>query len=252
MGEDKKISILGHLEEIRKRLLWSAIVILITTTASFFFSNQIFEFFKSRAANVDFVYIEVTEMIGIYMKVSIACGVVLALPFLIYQLVMFVRPALTRRERGYLYTLLPGVLVFFCIGAAFAYLILLPPALRFLIEPPFAAGIATPQIRIGNYISVVVKLIFWIGLIFEMPVVIFFLAKIGVVTPQKLSRYWKHAVVGSFVLSALITPTFEPINQCLVAGPLIVLYGFSILLARLARRGRKEESLVVSPATGER
>ncbi len=251
MSKERKLSLLGHLEEIRKRLVWSALVIIATTTASFFFTNRIFEFFTSRAGDVEFVYIEVTEMVGVYMKVAIACGVVLALPFLMYQIVMFIRPALTRREKRYLYTLLPAVLLFFGAGAAFAYFVLLPPALSFLIEAPFARGIATPQIRIGNYISVVVKLMFWIGVTFELPWVVFFLAKIGVVSSQLLIRYWRYAIVGAFVLSAIITPTFDPINQSLVAGPLIVLYGISILFAKVARKRKREESYAVSPAIGE-
>ena len=251
-GKEKKLTLLGHLQELRKRLFWSAIAVVITTSISFIFARRIFEFFTSRAPGVTFVYIEVTEMVGTYMKVGIACGIVLALPFLIYQLVMFIKPALTRREKTYLYSLLPAIIISFGLGAAFAYYVLLPPALRFLIEAPFASGIAIPQIRIGNYISVVVKLIFWIGIIFELPVVIFFLAKIGIVSSQWLAKRWKFAIVGSFVIAAIITPTFDPINQSLVAVPLIALYGVSILVAKFARRGQKAESYVVATAAEDK
>jgi sec-independent protein translocase protein TatC len=246
--KEKKFTLRGHLEELRRRLTWSVIAVVITTIISFFFAKHIFEFFTSRApAGTEFVYIEVTEMIGIYMKVAIYSGLVLALPFLIYQMVMFIRPALTRKERGYLYLLLPGVLLFFLAGASFTYFVFLPTALNFLINASFLPGIAIPQIRIGNYVSFVTQLLFCMGLVFELPVVIFFLTKIGVVTPQWLSRQRKFAFVGAFILAAIITPTPDPVNQTIVAIPIILLYEISILMAKLARR--KEPSL--APADKE-
>lgn len=247
MADEKKQGILGHINELRRRLFWSAIALVATTVASFFFANRIFEFFTSRAPEgIDFVYIEVTEMVGIYMKVSLIAGFVLALPFLVYQLIMFIHPALTQREKGYLYGLLPSILICFAIGAAFAYFVMLPPALAFLINPPFAQGIARPEIRIGNYISVVVKLIFWIGIIFELPVLTFFLSKIGLVTSQRLQRFWRHAIVGAFVVAAIVTPTFDPVNQTIVAVPIIFLYGVSILVAKVARRRPKKEAVLAT------
>jgi sec-independent protein translocase protein TatC len=241
-SKGKALTLRGHLQELRQRLIKSLIAIVITSIISFVFARQIFEFFTSRAKDVDFVYIEVTEMIGIYMKVCLYSGIVLALPFLIYQLVMFVHPALTSTEKRYLYILLPGVILFFFSGASFAYFVFLPPALHFLIDAPFISGIAEPQIRIGNYISVVTTLLLIMGLVFELPLVIFFLTKIGVVTPQWLSKYRKYAFVGAFIVAAIITPTFDPINQTIVAVPMILLYEIGILLSRLARR--KEPSPV--------
>lgn len=232
---DKKLTIVGHLEELRSRLIKSLIAVAVATAICFIFAKQIFEILKSRATGIDFIYIEVTELLGVYMKVALFGGVALALPFLIYQLVMFIRPALPGKEKRYLYLLLPGVILFFVAGVAFAYFVLLPPALRFLINPPFASGIATPQIRIGNYVEVVVKLLFTIGLVFETPLLISFLARIGVITPRMLSKNRKWAVLGSFVLAAIITPTFDPVNQSLVAVPLIVLYELGIWLAKLVQ-----------------
>ena len=112
----------------------------------------------------------------------------------------------------------------------------MPPALDFLIDAPFISDIAEPQIRIGNYISVVTTLLFAVGLVFELPLIIFFLTKIGVVTPQWLSKYRKYAIVVAFILAAVITPTFDPLNQTIIAIPIIFLYEIGILLSRLARR----------------
>jgi len=240
--KDKELTFKGHLDELRSRLIKSVIAVVITTGISFAFAGQIFEFFESRVPeDTVFIAIEVTEKVGIYMKLCLYSGVVLALPFLIYQLVMFIHPALTRTERKYLYFLLPGVIVFFFAGAAFTYYVFLPPALDFLIDFPLMEDIAISQIRIGNYISIVAKMLLVMGLVFELPLVIYFLTRIGVVTPKWLSRYRRFAYVGAFVISAIVTPTIDPINQTIVAIPIIVLYEIGILLSRLARRQRGDQ-----------
>lgn len=234
---ETKLPIRSHLQELRSRLLKSAIVLAITTVISFFFAKYIFYALESVAEGIDLIYIEMTEMISTYFKVSFVCGLVLSLPFFVYQLVMFLRPGLSATERKYLNLLLPGVLLSFAVGVVFGYFVLVPPAAKFLIT--FGSDIATPQIRVGNYISLMVRLLFAIGLCFEIPLLIFFLSKLHIVTPEKLSKYRKFAVVGAFVLAAIITPTFDPINQSIVAVPLIILYEVGILLAKLARRREK-------------
>ena len=128
-------------------------------------------------------------------------------------------------------------------GVVFGYFVLIPPATTFLLT--FGSDIATPQIKIGNYISIITRLLLAIGLVFEMPVVITFLARIGIVKANWLARKWKMAVIVAFVLAAIITPTFDPINQSLVAIPLIVLYMMSIWLAKLAQR--KKAEVVATP-----
>ncbi len=174
-----------------------------------------------------------TGFLGPYMKVALVVGLILAMPVIVYQVIMFVAPGLTRQERRYLFVLLPWIMLSFLVGLAFAYFIFLPPALQFLFS--FGSTIAKPQIRVGSYVDFVSSLLFWIGVVFEMPLVIFFLAKIGVVTPQALARWRKPAWVIAFVVAAVITPTFDPVNQTIVAVPVILLYEVGILLARLAR-----------------
>ncbi len=230
---------MSHLEDIRKRLIKCVIVVVITTIASFIFAKDIFNILKSRAGDINLIYIEMAEMISTYFKVALISGVVLALPFIVYQLVMFIRPGLTSNERKYLYILLPSVILSFAAGVAFGYFVLLPPAIKFLMS--FGSDIATPQIRVGNYVSLLTTLLFAIGLCFETPLLIFFLAKIHVVSAEMLSKFRKFAIVGAFIIGAVITPTFDPINQTLVAAPLIVLYEIGILLARLAWRGERHQ-----------
>ena len=216
------------------------VVVVITTAISAVFARYIFEILESRAENINLIYIEMTEMLGTYFRVAFVSGIVLALPFLIYQLVMFVRPGLNTNERKYLYFLLPSAMLAFAAGVAFGYFVLFPPMARFLIS--FGSDIAAPQIRVGNYVSLIVRLLFALGLCFETPLLAFFLAKIGVVTPKMLSKYRKFAVVGAFILGAIITPTFDPINQSIVAIPLIFLYELGILLAKLAQRKKKHRA----------
>jgi len=231
-----------HLGELRRRLIRCLIAVLITSILSFIFARQIFNILIMPAEGIYLIFIEMTEMIGTYMKVSVASGIVLAMPYLVYQVLMFIFPALTRREKRYILLILPWVVLMFIGGVVFGYFILVPPATKFLIT--FGSDIASPQIKIGSYISIVIRLLLAIGLVFELPVITTFLARIGIVSPKWLAAKRKLALVFAFILAAIITPTFDPINQSLVAAPLIILYEMSIWLAKLVYRGEKKaESL---------
>ncbi len=231
-----------HLVELRKRLTWSAAVIVSCTVVAFVFHQQILELLMVPAkgfANVPYekpIYTELTEFIGVAMKLSLMVGIFVSLPFLLWQLVMFVSPGLKSSEKKYLYILMPVSILVFIMGALFGYFVLFPPAVRFLLT--FGSEIATPMIRIGNYVGLMISLLFWMGVVFEIPIVLFFLARLGVVTSGMLSRNRKWAVVGAFILGAIITPTLDPVNQILVALPIIVLYEFGIILSKLGTRIR--------------
>lgn len=248
MSEDQKLSVLEHLGELRRRLIRCLIAVLFTSVLSFIFAKQIFNILIMPAEGINLVFIEMTEMIGTYMKVSFASGVILAMPYLVYQVLMFIFPALTPREKRYILVILPWVALMFIGGVAFGYFILVPPATKFLIT--FGSDIASPQIKIGNYISIVIRLLLAIGLVFELPIITTFLARIGVVSPKWLAAKRKLAIVFAFILAALITPTFDPINQSLVAAPLIILYEMSIWLAKLVYR-REEKARGFAPAVAK-
>ena len=245
MSDDNKSTVLGHLQELRRRLIKSVIAIAITSLLSFVFYEWIFYYLKLPAAGINLIYIEMTEMIGSIMRVCLVSGVILAMPYLVFQTIMFLSPALTSKERKYVYLALPWIALMFMGGVVFGYFILLPPAINFLIT--FGADIATPQIKIGNYISIVTRLLLAIGFVFEMPVITTFLARIGIISPKWLSDKRKPAIIIAFVLAAIITPTFDPLNQSLVAVPLVVLYEMSIWLAKLVYRKRTELAPEVSP-----
>lgn len=231
MGDEKKLSFIGHLTEIRSRLIKSVIVLIITTIVAFIFSDQIFHYLTLPVQGNQLIFIEMTEMLGVYMKVALATGFILAMPFLISQLLLFITPALTQKEKKYVLIVIPAIAFMFIAGVAFCYLVLLPPAIRFLFS--FGTDIATPQIRIGSYIDVVTRLMFAMGCIFELPVATSFLARLGIVTSEWLGAKRKWAFILAFLVGAIITPTVDPLNQALVAGPLIIIYEMSIWLARI-------------------
>ncbi|MEW6142416.1 MAG: twin-arginine translocase subunit TatC [Chloroflexota bacterium] len=234
MSTEKKLTVLGHLDELRRRLTRSVIAVAIATVIAFAFANYIFYFLKLPAGDIELVFIEMTEMISTYMKVCLAAGFAITMPYLVYQFFAFVAPALTRKEKKYIYIILPWVTFMFLGGIAFAYFVLLPPAINILLT--FGEDIATPQIRIGNYISLVTRILLVTGLIFELPVVTTFLSRLGVLSPKWLAGKRKAAILLSFVIAAVVTPTMDPINQTLVAGTLIVLFEMSIWLAKIFQR----------------
>ncbi|MBN18707.1 MAG: twin-arginine translocase subunit TatC [Chloroflexi bacterium] len=246
---DNPIPISSHLRELRKRITWSVIVIIISTTIAFIFHQKILETLMgpaqqfSKIPNQKPVYTELTEYIGVAMKVSLISGFSISLPFLLYQLVMFLAPGLSSKEKKYLYILLPISILAFIAGAFFGYRILFPPAINFLLN--FGNDVATPYIRIGNYTSIMLSLLFWMGIVFETPIVLFFLAKIGIVTSNFLAKQRRFAIVIAFILGAIITPTFDPINQTLVVIPIILLYEIGIWTSKFAKKSSK------SPDTSE-
>ena len=250
---DHAATLSQHLRELRYRLIVSVLALLVGTAVSFAFFRQIIDFLVLPARNVlpagtlNLVFTEVTELLATSVKVSFVGGFVLAFPVILYQAVRFVAPALSKREQGYLFLFMPGVFLAFVGGVAFAYFVLTPPALRFLLT--FGADVATPLIRVSSIVNIMVRLLFWMGICFETPLVMYLLAQLGIVNARTMSRFRRYWLVVAFILAAIITPTFDPFNQALVAVPLLVLYEFGILLAKLAGRGRRksEDSLSIAP-----
>jgi sec-independent protein translocase protein TatC len=233
MSEEKQLNFLGHLRELRSCILRSVIAVFIAFIISYFLADRVFEILRQPVPGLHLIYTEITEMLGTYLKVMLYISMAIAFPYIVYQTVMFINPALNKRERIYVYVLLPATLILFVGGVLFAYFILLPPALNFLFT--FGNNIAEPMIRVDSYISVLVRLLFWIGMCFEIPLVIFFFSRIGIVKTRQLNRFRPWAYVFAFVLGGLITPTLDPVNQTLVAVPIIVLYEVGVLLSRIAR-----------------
>ena len=245
---NREQTILQHLRELRRRVAICVVALLIGSAVSFAFFEQIIEWLVRPARDLQtgaggqLVYTEVTELLTTSIKVSFVAGFVLAFPIILYQIIMFVAPGLTGREKRYLLGFLPGALLVFACGVGFAYFVMTPPALHFLLT--FGEGVAVPLIKVSNIVNLMIRLLFWMGLVFETPLVMYLLAQIGLVDARKLSRFRRYWVVVAFVMGAIITPTFDRINQALVAVPLLVLYELGILLARLAGRGKRSTNAI--------
>ncbi len=230
---DETKSLLEHVEELRRRLIKALLALAVGFIISALFTNQLLEWLARPVGGLEKLEaIEVTENLGVFMQVALLGGVLLAMPFIVYQVWRFVTPGLYPHEKRYIYILAPAATLLFIAGAAFAYFVMLPAAVPALLG--FAPIPTRP--RPANYISFVTNLMFWVGVSFEMPLFIFFLAKVRLVSPRDLLRNWRVAIFLIALLAALVTPTGDPINMGLVMIPLVVLYVLSILLARAAYR----------------
>jgi sec-independent protein translocase protein TatC len=221
-----------HLKELRTRLMWIFIALAITTAISFVFAKQVLIFLIEPMGDTMPQALKPTESLGNYMKVALLCGVILAMPFLVYQIGRFLAPGLTTKERQYLFLLVPGATISFVAGVAFARFVMMPAAIPWL--QGFMGDIIAQQWAIGDYLSFVTSLLFWVGVAFELPLFIFFMAKLGIVNAEMLIKNFKYAVLIIAVVAAIITPTVDPVNMALVMGPLILLYVLGILLAKIA------------------
>jgi sec-independent protein translocase protein TatC len=234
---EKKYTILGHLREFRNRVFKSAIAVIICFVVCFIFRDWLFYVLKLPAGDLTFSAIEMTENLSSIMLVSFVGGIVLAMPVLVYQGIMFVAPALTRQEKKWVLIIIPWIFIMFLGGVAFGYFLLAPWTIWFLTT--FGSDVAEVFPRISNYIGFLTKLLLLTGLVFEMPVVSAFLARLGLLKPEWLSKKRSLAIIIAFVAAAIITPP-DPITQVLLAIPLILLYEMSIILAKVVYRRRQQ------------
>lgn len=240
VGSDGTRSLVEHLKELRDRLLRSVIALLVTTTASMLLAKRALAILIAPLGDTLPQALKPTESIGNYMRVALICGVTLAMPYIVYQVGAFVMPALTKSEKRYMLLLVPGATLCFLAGVAFAYFLTIPSAIPFL--QGFMADLIEQKWAIGEYLTFVTGLVFWIGVAFELPLFVFVLAKLGLVDARFLAKNFRYAILVIAVVAAMITPTVDPFNMALVMAPLIALYGLGIGLAALARRSKEGES----------
>ena len=234
--DDAKIlTIMEHLTELRGRLMWCAAALVLALGASFYpLTGWFMEFLQQpgedQIPGFDLYAFDPLEGWTTYFRVSLLLAISMAMPMFVYQLLAFVSPGLKAAERRWVVPVVVGASLSFLGGCAFAYYIELPPALGFLLNPP---GDIQPLISVSKYFNFVTRLMLVTGLVFEMPLVVMGLAKLGVVRSKQLLGWWRFAIVGAFVVSAVVTPSIDPVTQALVAGPIIALYFLGILLAKL-------------------
>lgn len=237
--EAQKMPFIQHLDELRETLLRSLIGLVVGVIVAAFFVNPILDFLTLPIDGLKNLHaIEITETMSVYMRVALLGGLILAFPWIVLQLLLFVGKGLKENERKGIYLALPIMAILFLSGVAFAYYVMLPASLGF-----FRNILAvTTSIRIKSYISFVTNLLFWIGVSFLIPLIFFILAKIGVVNARMLLKGWRVAIVAIAFLAAVITPTGDPINMLIFMLPLFVLYLLSILLSALAVKRPKTKA----------
>jgi sec-independent protein translocase protein TatC len=232
-------TILSHLNELRIRITWAAVSLAITTVLSFVFAEQLLDFLlrpyaSSNPLGAELQVLRPTEGIETFFKVSLMAGAIISMPMILYQLWLFILPGLTKKERRFVYIFLPSALILFGLGISFAWFILVPASVQFLAN--FLPDVFNPDWTGQEYISFLTTMLFWIGVAFEMPVVVYFVARVGLVTSKTLREQWRMALVGISVLAAMITPSVDPVTMLLTMAPLIILYAMSIVLAVVGER----------------
>ena len=228
---------LEHLDELRRRLLWSIAAVVVAFAIALTRAKQILDFvlapLRPLLGETKPVYIELTEPFMLYMKVSFLAALFLSSPFVLYHVWAFIAPGLYPRERRYAWPFILFATVFFLLGGAFGYFYGFPIAARFLLG--IAEGFQ-PALRISSLFSFESKIILGMGLVFEMPTLVYLLARLGLITPAFLWRHFKYAILIIFIVAAVVTPTPDVVTQCVFAAPMIVLYLIGILVAHLFRR----------------
>lgn len=234
MKDANTFTLVEHLGELRKRIIIISIAVILCTGISFRYIQPIMAELISAGENYfEFIYISPSELFLAYIKVAIIFGVILSLPILLYQIWLFVRPGFEKvAGRHILLALLAGV-IFFFIGALFCYKVVLPLALRFF--GGMTIENINPMITVANYIGFVSSMILAFGLVFEMPMLVLLLSKIGIISSGFLKKYRKYVILIIFILSAILTPP-DVVSQILLAIPMLILYEISILLAKLVER----------------
>jgi len=229
MKQDKKEPLLKHLEELRRGILLSVACIFLAAFIFYNFVERILPYLLEPVGRV--IFIAPTEAFVTHIKIALFGGLFLSSPFVIYQIWKFVSSGLMRNERKYIMIFAPASFLFFIAGACFGYFVILPIGMKFLLS--FGSDYMLPMITASKYITFISVLTLAFGVVFELPLVMLFLTKIGLVTPEFLSKRRRHAIVLIFIVAAFLTPP-DVVTQALMAGPLLVLYEVSILFSRWA------------------
>ena len=234
--------LLVHLEELRKRIILSVVGVVAGFFSCWSFADRIFglmqqpiiQALRYHGLSGGLVYLNPTEPFNLYLEVGFVAGLFVASPFVFYQLWLFIAPGLYRKEKRYVLPFLVSTVALFLAGGLFGYKMVYPASLDFLI----AYGQRfQPMITIGEYTRLFLTIIVGLGVIFEMPILIFFLALMRVITARWMWRNLRYSILAIFVLAAIVTPTTDILNMCLFAAPMVGLYGISIGVAWLANPG---------------
>jgi sec-independent protein translocase protein TatC len=239
-GEGAEMTLIEHLLELRKRVFFMSLATLGGMLV-FFMPPIGFRLIEvllhpARQTVPDFrpQAIEPMEILFTFFHVALLGGLTLAMPVIVYQALRFITPALTRAEKRWIFPLIFGGTFLFIAGLAFAYFVVLPLAMRFMLT--FGSEIANPDWRLRSYVSFTVRILLVLGFVFQTPLIVMTLAKFNIVSARRMLGWWRYAVILAFIIAAIATPTIDPVTQTLVAGPIVILYFVGLGLAWLVRR----------------
>jgi sec-independent protein translocase protein TatC len=246
--DDSKMSFMEHLGELRTRIVRSLIALLIGLGIALPFSQQLTDYLARAVTKLGYtlVFTAPTEAFWVQMKVALIAGLFISAPGILYQVWAFVAPGLHEHERKYAVPFILIGSVLFCAGGAFSLFVVTPFAIQFLLS--YARPGLQPMITLENHIDFLLKFTLAFGAVFELPLAITLLARMGVVTPQFLAKNRKYAILGAFIAGAVLTPTPDAFNQTLMAGPLILLYEVGIICARIFGRKPAAAAAAQGPA----
>ncbi|MDH4222779.1 MAG: twin-arginine translocase subunit TatC [candidate division Zixibacteria bacterium] len=235
MPQEKEMSFLDHLEELRNRLIKCLVSVMVISIIAFFFSDKLIDFISKPLPGVYFM--GPTEAISVRMKIALILGVIVSSPVILYHIWQFVVPGLLCKEAKVVSTLLFFSTISFLIGGSFAFFIVLPYMIQFLLS--FGTDKLHPWIKIDDYLSFIGYTTLLFGAVFELPIIAYFLGKIGIISSSTLRKGRRYAVIAILIVSALVTPTPDMFNMMLLAVPLYLLYEISIIVLFLQDRGKR-------------
>ncbi|MBP0010647.1 twin-arginine translocase subunit TatC [Roseofilum sp. Belize Diploria] len=222
LSDDVEMSLFDHLEELRQRFFYALIAVAIAVVGCFVLVKPIVQFLEIPAGNVKFLQLAPGEYFFVSLKVAGYSGIILATPAILYQIIQFVLPGLTRRERRLVLPVVVGSSVLFLTGLLFAQMVLIPAALNFFIT--YGAEVVEQAWSIDRYFEFVLLLMFSTGLAFQVPVIQVLLSVLGLVSSQQMLAGWRYVVMGGVLLGAILTPSTDPVTQSLLAGAVLGLY----------------------------
>lgn len=234
---DKKLTLLEHLEELRKRIIVIAVAVVIASVISYIYIDKITELLLKPAKGMDFVYLTPSELFLTYIRIAISMGIVISAPIILYQIWVFVYPGLKKKERLYLSFTLIMAIIFFIMGAAFSYFVIIPLTIEFFVK--MSREEILPFFSIQSYISFCSSIFFSFGFTFQMPLVIILLTKLNLVTPKLLKEARKYLILIIFIVAAVLTPP-DIISQVLMALPLWLLLELSITLSSIVYKKKQK------------
>ncbi|OGS20561.1 MAG: twin arginine-targeting protein translocase TatC [Elusimicrobia bacterium RIFOXYA2_FULL_39_19] len=234
-------TLIEHLEELRKRIIVCLVTTALCTLVCYFYIDQILAILSKPAGHL--VFIKPAEAFFVKIKVAFYGALVVAMPVLIYQAWKFVSPGLIKTEKQHIYWLVPVSYLLFVSGLLFGFFLVLPQGLKFLLA--CGAENIEPMISVSSYISFVTIFLLGFGIVFQLPLVILFLTKMGIVTPQSLSKNRKYAILAIFIVAGVLTPGPDIFSQFMMAVPTLVLYELSILLSRIVFRKKEQKEEVI-------